>query len=637
MMYGGGFFTDITNMKSLTFLVILTLSEGSELNSTMYMTSTDQLITYVHKIIVGNIEQEQNLLVSYSDNYIPVNLLLGDIHQHYGTVQVSNPYSPEVGMSSRYEKIGTYIILLNNKGDLNGQLEGLADRKSWNNKAHFLAVVTIPVESPRLLSLEIVKYFWYNANALDVVILISDNRVFNLYTWYPHNSETECWTIQDVVLLNQWNVESTGELRNCQNIFTDKIPRKFNGCPMNVSINFKEDSELQFLRNSLDVFGFTVRYQANHVDNANIYDRANKVVNDVIFGYSEIGYGVPLQEEVVGFLDSSFPFSDFRYMWYVPCAKPYDRIQRISGIFSTSVWVIILTFMLLSCIVIRYLATRSSAEGKAYLNITSVIYNMWAITMNTSVTEMPQTYKLRAVILAWVCYCFAVSTIFLTFFTSFLVDPGLDKQITNIKELLDSRIEYGFGESIDFYFANSEVGLHKQLLKYRKLCNQTELCIKRIMNTGKFATFAEPNGVRNVLKSRKKGKKLCRMNDSDTYNVLVVAYFSKGSYLVETFDKYMSSISESGLVTREDTTSSALSTKDTADSEDVPIAYFPLSTNHLLVAFYSLLLGYFLSFIVLIGEILNDKTDWTCRALPLSARIWEILSSIVTQTTGHSD
>lgn len=542
MTYTGGLFTDVTNIKSLIFLVMLTLSEGSKLNSTMYMTRPDQLITYVHNIMAGNIKQERNLLVSYSDNYIPVNLLLIDIHQHYGTLLVSNPNSPEVEMSYRYEKIGTYIILLNNKGNLDERLEGLTDRKSWNNRAHFLVVVSIPVENPQLLSLEIVKYFWYNANVLDVVIFISDNRVFNLYTWYPYNSETECWTIQDVVLINQWNVGSTGELRDGQNIFTNKIPRKFNGCPMNVSINFKEDSELQFLRNSLDVFDFTVHYRANHADNANIYDRANKVVNDVIFGLSEIGYGVPLQEEVVGFLDSSFPFSDFRYIWYVPCAKPYDRIQRISGIFSTSVWVIILTLMLLSCIVIRYLATGPSAEGDAYLNITTVIYNMWAITMNISVTEMPHTYKLRAIILAWVCYCFAISTIFLTFFTSFLVDPGLDKQITNIQELLDSRIEYGFGESIDFYFANSEVGLHKQLLKYRKSCNQTELCINRIMNTGKFATFAEPNGVRNVLKSRMKGKKLCRMNDSDTYNVLVVVYFSKGSYLVETFDKYMSSI-----------------------------------------------------------------------------------------------
>jgi hypothetical protein len=566
-----------------------------------------------------------------------VDTLLRGIHQYYGTPQISNPNTPKVEMSCRYEKSGTYIIVLSNTDNLNGQLERLTDNKSWNNRAHFLVVFSIPVVNPQLFSVEIVKYFWHNANALDVVVLISDNRHFNLYTWYPHNSKKKCWEIKEAILLRQWTVGDTGELRKGDNIFTNKIPTKFNGCPMNVSINFKEDSELQFLRNSLDVFDITVHFQGNHADNANIYDRANKVVNDVIFGYSEIGYGVPLQEEVVGFLDSSFPFSDFRYMWYVPCAKPFDRIQRISGIFSTSLWVIILISMPLSCIVIRYLATRSSTEGNAYQNISTVIYNMWAISMGTSVTEMPHTYKLRAVILAWVCFCFAITTIFLTLFTSFLVDPGLDKQITNIQELLDSKIEFGFGESIDFYFANSEASLHKELLKYRKPCNQTEPCIKQIMTTGKFATFAEPNGVRNFLKSHRKGKKLCRMNDIDTYNILVVVYFSKGSYLVKTFDKHMSSIFESGLVNREDTTNTALSTENTEVWEDIPITYFPLSTNHLLIAFYGLLLGYCLSVIVLIGEILNDKTRRTGRTLPFLVHIQEILSFNVTQTTGCPD
>lgn len=631
MKNNGGFFTDIINMKSpMIFLVMLTLFEGTVLNRTMYMTGPDQLMSYVYDIMLQNMKPERNLLISYSDNYIPVNLLLMDIHEHHGILQVSYPNSPEVQMSYWYEKTGSYIIVLNNKSDLNTQTEQLRERKSWNNRAHFLVVVGILVENPRRLSLEIVKYFWHNANVLDVVIFVSDNRVFNLYTWYPYNSKEECWAMKDVAVLNQWDVESTEESRKDEKIFTNKIPRKFNGCPMNVSINYKEDSELQFLRNSLDVFDFTIHYQANHADNANIYDRFINTFNSVVYGASEIAYGVPLQVEGVRFLDSSFPFNDFRYIWYIPCAKSFDRIQRISEIFPVSVWVILLILMLLSCIVTWCLATRSSAEGNAYLNISTVMYNMWAITMGTSVTEMPHTFKLRAVILAWVCYCFAVSTIFLTFFTSFLTDPGLDKQITNIQELLDSRIEYGFGKSIDFYFENSEVDIHKELLKYRKPCNQTELCIKQIFKTGKFATFAEPNGVRNFLKSHHKGTKLCRMNNFDIYNALVVVYFSKGSYLVETFDKHMSSIFESGLVNREDPT-----TEDTADWEDSPITYFPVSTNHLLVAFYGLTLGYCLSFIVLIAEILNDKTNWIGRAVLILARIRGVLSLNVTQTTGY--
>jgi hypothetical protein len=624
-------------MKSLIFLVIVSLSEGAKLNSTVYMTSPDQLMTYVFNVMLQDIEQERNLLVSFSDNYIPVDFLLRDIHKHCGTLQVSSPDTPEVEISYHYEKIGCYITVSDNKDNLNRQIEALIDNKSWNNRAHFLVVVGSPVENPRELSLQIVNDLWHNANVLDVVILISDNRVFNLYTWYPYSSENECWAIKDVVLLNQWNVGDKGELRGSEKIFTNKIPKKFNRCPMNVSLNFKEDSELQFVRSSLDVFDFTIHYQANHSDNASFYDRGNKIVNDVIFGSSEIAYGVALQEEVVGLLDSSFPFSDFRYIWYVPCAKPFDRIQRISGIFSTSVWIILLILMLLSCIIIRCFASGAPTEGHAYLHTSTVIYNVWAIAMGISVTEMPQTYRLRAVIFAWVCYCFAISTIFLTFFTSFLIDPGLDQQITSIEELLDSRMEFGFGESIDFYFANSEVGLHKELLNYRKLCNQTEPCIKRIIDTGKFATFVEPNGVKKFLKSHHKGIKLCHMNNIDTYNILVVAYFSKGSYLVETFDKHMSSIFESGLVNREDITTSALPAKGPAGWDDNPITYFAFSTNHLLIAFYGLPLGYCLSFIVLIGEILNHKAERIGMAVPLLACIRKVLSSNVTQTTSYQD
>jgi hypothetical protein len=163
-------------MKSLIFLVMLTLSEGAKLNRTMYMTSPDQLMSYVYNIMLRNIQQERNLLVSYSDNYIPVNLLLRDIHTHYGILQVSYTNTPEVEMSYRYEKIGSYIIVLNNKRNLNTQLEQLIGKKSWNNRAHFLVIVGNPVENPQKLSLEIVKYFWHNANVLDVVIFISDDK-----------------------------------------------------------------------------------------------------------------------------------------------------------------------------------------------------------------------------------------------------------------------------------------------------------------------------------------------------------------------------------------------------------------------------------------------------------------------------
>jgi hypothetical protein len=71
---------------------------------------------------------------------------------------------------------------------------------------------------------------------------------------------------------------------------------------------------------------------------------------------------------------------------------------------------------------------------------------------------MPRNYYLRIVIFAWIFYSFSISTVFQTFFTSFLVDPGLQKQITSLKELSNSHMEYGIPPGTKFmYGINDEV------------------------------------------------------------------------------------------------------------------------------------------------------------------------------------
>jgi hypothetical protein len=60
------------------------------------------------------------------------------------------------------------------------------------------------------------------------------------------------------------------------------------------------------------------------------------------------------------------------------------------------------------------------------------------------VTGQPVSDKLRLVYLLFVWYYCAVSTVFQTFFTSVLVDPGMKKQISSIDELLSSGLEYGY-------------------------------------------------------------------------------------------------------------------------------------------------------------------------------------------------
>ncbi|KAJ9590196.1 hypothetical protein L9F63_016685 [Diploptera punctata] len=71
-------------------------------------------------------------------------------------------------------------------------------------------------------------------------------------------------------------------------------------------------------------------------------------------------------------------------------------------------------------------------------NTSYTLYCVWAVITSVSVPKMPQTTTRRVIFLMWVCYSLILSNIFQSFFTSFLIQPGSEKGITNIKQLLET-------------------------------------------------------------------------------------------------------------------------------------------------------------------------------------------------------
>jgi hypothetical protein len=174
------------------------------------------------------------------------------------------------------------------------------------------------------------------------------------------------------------------------------------------------------------------------------------------------------------------------------------------------------------------------------------LYNVWAIVMGASLTHMPLNSRLRVVIFPWICYCFAISTVFQTFFTSYLVDPGLEKQITTLNELLDSKMDFGFRPEMDLYFSGSSNWIHQYLLDHKKECIDSSECVNRIIDTPSFATTTESWSVEKYVKS----SAVCRMNDLDSFPVRIVSYYRKGCILMDEFNKIIVSMVESGQIIR---------------------------------------------------------------------------------------
>jgi hypothetical protein len=232
--------------------------------------------------------------------------------------------------------------------------------------------------------------------------------------------------------------------------------------------------------------------------------------------------------------------------------------------------------------------------------------------MGVSVPQMPRTTNLRVLFFVFVCYCFAMSTIFQAFFTSFLVAPGYEKEIATFDELMHSELMYGeFGqyerllriESVDFI----------EDMKLKKFdCPRTMLCLKHLFTEGDITTLATRNDAEYAypFKENAVGGKnsLCSVEEN-SYLFYSVMSLKKGFPLLDRFNVVMRRCMESGLVDKYWSEFNFVrQIKDDSEIEENNCAecdgeYFVFSLSHLKAAFVVLGLGYLLCVFVFIVEL----------------------------------
>lgn len=125
------------------------------------------------------------------------------------------------------------------------------------------------------------------------------------------------------------------------------------------------------------------------------------------------------------FWERSFPHHESQYVSYIPSSRPLSCLLAVSNIFSVPFWLAVVAMMILVP-AIMWPSSNCSLEYQSQERMSNAFYNMWVICTAILVTCMPRTFRLAALIKPWICYCLATSTVFQAFFTSYLVNPGLE-------------------------------------------------------------------------------------------------------------------------------------------------------------------------------------------------------------------
>jgi hypothetical protein len=339
----------------------------------------------------------------------------------------------------------------------------------------------------------------------------------------------------------------------------------------------------------------------------------------VLEGKADVVMGIyPMHYLISSFLDPTVPYIHTAINWYVPCAGQLPRMGNILNVFDTFVWFAIIIISVLIALLFWTAANLSFYSGikesKTYQLLYNDVYNVWSILLGQSVPKLPMTSQLRCTFFLFVCFCFAMNTVFQTLFISYLVEPGYEKQIESFDEMKDSGILFAKHSSIDTLstLLNYDYYL-QQVHSPVETCPVFEQCMLRLIQkrdiitiaVQSYADYIDPPAGINI-----KGKNsLCSIQETIA-SVGLAMYLAKGNPLLDKFNVYIQRCLEGGLGEKyisELTWKESLSKRSKSPGQDFDNedgnTYFKFTTFHLKIAIYLLSFGYVLSSAVFLCEL----------------------------------
>jgi hypothetical protein len=537
-------------------------------------------------------------------------------------------------------------------GNLIDQLEEMKDSPSWNPRARFIVAVRAdPSQNASFMALEIAEELWNNYRIADVLLIIpkTDDTCtknvesackkdiplsFGLYTWIPYESHKNCAKI-NVFLIGELNLESKRRSLKEAYLFPFKIPKHFHGCPLNVSAihtppalvvnnitgHIYSGLEVQYLQQFAQALNATFIYQ--EVAPGDAVTVRLETLSDLHKGSTDLAFGgFPLHPTAAAFADPTISYLEDNLIWYIPCGMPNARMERVAAIFTPSLWLAMCTVFLLIVVVTWGLAnfTRFIQLNKSHacIGLSNSITVIWAVYLGVSVPKIPRNDGMRTMFLFVVWYSFAISCVFQTYFTSILVNPGMSKQIITLEELYQSDLVYHYNNRTDSFVKFTDPEYYSEIRLARKECRYTGICIIDYLSNRNVATISSSfHAEYYTLAALPIGSatpQMCTLKDN-FYNIRYTTYMEKGSFLVDSFNRIIRRVIEAGLIEKlkHDIKTSWRYGKfsDTYVALDaifetttVKSDYFVFSMSHLKLAFYFLVLGYLLSIIMVVAELL---------------------------------
>ncbi|KAJ9580350.1 hypothetical protein L9F63_003985 [Diploptera punctata] len=535
------------------------------------------------------------------------------------------------------------------KSNFTESVETLKRTKYWNPRSNFLVLACGKLEeSPAEFADTVLTILKKTGNIINAVLIIftgdTGDNIYNVNTSKTKNiSEETITTIyayslfpylngacnEDIiVLIGKWTVHNASEDSfKSINVFTNKLPKTFTGCVLKIlgvgtapSV-FKENyvtkiGEKKFVLRGMgletaNLFAREKNLSLDYLEpveltSANLFDLAELLMNggvDLVTGF------VPCIHPIYTLADLTHSMAIDTLKYLVPCPKYQSKTHKIMSLFRTSTWLgMLFVFIFVSVLfwTLSHYPTRRNDFTEFNL-LAQCFSAAWGVLLGISVPQMPLSLGTRTLFIIYVWYCFAISTVFQAYFTTYLVEPGYEARLETLDDVMRTGLNFttyqileGLMGIIDF----------EELHDFEETkCFDFNECIKDVMF--KRETFSLSLSYLSSYLASFSGfhdhsKVVCYL-DTPVLTTPMGGALPIGHPLLKIINVHVRRCFEGGLL--EDYWSQFLHEVNLkANKTDEDSEFVVFSLTHLSPVFMLLLFGYVLSAILLMCELIIFKT-----------------------------
>ncbi|KAJ9598042.1 hypothetical protein L9F63_026853 [Diploptera punctata] len=553
-----------------------------------------------------------------------------------------------------------YLILIETDGintvsleQLHKHIQSLERYSFWNGRSKFVAVIIQDKleNDPEKLAKAILKYL-FKYYIINVAVVIFQNsskninelqglneNIFLVYSWFPYKNLKDCTSVQTAIIVNIWIPKDGGKFIHKETIFPNKIKNNLHGCTIRAVTMYPQPTVVNSVKtiNSTNGTG-TDKIIYSGGTGLILIETLAKALNfsiEFIVPPKIWGFQIPNSTKWIGVIglitdkqaDLAFggspilsewtPLVDYTItvhigglVWWVPCAQSFPKWKSIIRIFIPTVWFVGFISIVAAGFIMRILSSTygigTLIEWKIYRDIGDCLMNSWAVLLGISVPDMPKINHLRMFFIAWVSYCFAFNTIFQTKLTSFLIDPGLDHQISTIEEMINSDLKLGVRNKLSKEYILKS---YEKISSNKIIILEVEEALKNI-TFNRDISYLEGLDFIDALRSKyvkEDGSHMICTFDERLVSFFIANIIPKHSPLLDALNNVLRRLFEGNFISLwlrsmkgNEIMKSAFKRQLISDNKD----YCPLGIVHLQSSFYLLLFGEGISIVVFIIEII---------------------------------